>query len=118
MNYAPKMDVSPALDAADASYFQLLICILRPTIKIGRIDIATGISMLLSHLAYPQEGHLEAALHVMGYMKHKHNSRLVFDPTYPFVDLNIFETGKKWQEFYCGAEEAIPPMSSNLATRG
>ena len=92
MNYAPEMDVSPALDATDASYFQSLIGILRWTVEIGRIDIATKISMLSSHLAYPREGHLEAALHVMGYMKHKHNSRLVFDPTYPFVDLNTFET--------------------------
>ena len=45
----------------------------------------------------------------MGYMKHKHNSRLVFDPTYPVVDLNTFETGKQWQEFYRGAKEEIPP---------
>jgi hypothetical protein len=116
MNYAPEMDVSPALDATDASYFQSLIGILRWTVEIGRIDIATEISMLSSHLAYPREGHLEAALHVMGYMKHKHNSRLVFDPTYPFVDLNTFETGKQWQEFYRGAEEAIPPNA--LKPRG
>ena len=45
----------------------------------------------------------------MGYMKHNHNSCLVFDPTYPFVDLNTFETGKKWQDFHPGDEEVIPP---------
>jgi len=53
MNYAHKMDVSPALDAEYASYFQLLIGFLRWTVEIGRIDIATEISMLSSHLAYP-----------------------------------------------------------------
>ena len=55
MNYTRKMDVSPALNAADASYFQSLIGILHWTVEIGRIDIATEILMLLSHLAYPQE---------------------------------------------------------------
>ena len=51
MNYAPEMDVSPALDATDASYFQSLIG--RWAVEIGRIDIGTKISMLSSHLAYP-----------------------------------------------------------------
>ena len=50
MNYAPKMDASPALNATDASYFQLLIGILRWTVEIGRINIATEISMLSSTL--------------------------------------------------------------------
>ena len=71
---------------------------------------------MLSYLAYPQEGHVDATFHVMGYMKHKHNSRLVFDPTYPFVDLNMFETGKQWQEFYHEAKDAIPP--NDLKPRG
>jgi hypothetical protein len=35
-------------------------------VELGRVDIATEISPLSSHLAYPREGHLEAALHVMG----------------------------------------------------
>ena len=95
MNYAPKLDISPALNAAGALYFQSLISIMRWTVEIGRIDIGAEISMLSSHLAYPQGGHLEAVLHVMGYMKHKHNSRLAFDPTYPFINMDTFETGKE-----------------------
>ena len=45
------------------------------------------------------------------YMKHKHNVRLVFDPTFPVVNLNTFETKKEWKEFYHGAEDAIPPSA-------
>jgi hypothetical protein len=43
-------------------------------VELGYIDIATEVSMLSSHLAYPREGHLENALHVMGYLQLKHNS--------------------------------------------
>jgi hypothetical protein len=43
-------------------------------VELGRIDIATEISLLSSHLAYPRVGHLEVALHVMGYLKQKHNT--------------------------------------------
>ena len=68
-------------------------------IEIGRVDIATKISLLSSYLAYPREGHLEASLHVMGYLKQKHNTRLVFDPTYPAINMNDFPT-YDWTEFY------------------
>ena len=36
-------------------------------VELGCIDIVTEISLLSSHLAYPCVGHLEVALHVMGY---------------------------------------------------
>jgi hypothetical protein len=38
----------------------------------------------------------------------KHNSRLVFDPDYPEVDLTAFPK-YNWTEFYGDVEEAIPP---------
>ncbi len=34
----------------------------------------TKISILSSYLAYPREGHLETALHIIRYLKLKHNS--------------------------------------------
>ena len=44
----------------------------------------------------------------MGYLKQKHNSRLVFDPTYPDIVHSDFPK-YNWTEPYHGAEEAIPP---------
>jgi len=76
-------------------------------VEIGRIDIATEVSILSSHLAYPREGHLDAALHIMGYLKAKHNSRLVFDPCYPDVDETKF-MDCDWKEFYGDVTEALP----------
>jgi hypothetical protein len=60
------------------------------------------------YLACPHEGHLENALHVMEYLKLKHKSRLIFDPTNPDIDQTAFPTFKG-MEFYGNVEEAIPP---------
>ena len=40
-------------------------------------------------------------------MKQKHNTRLVFDPSYPDIDYHNFHK-YKWTEFYGDSEEAIP----------
>ena len=76
--------------------------------EIGKIGIATEVSLLSSHLAYPREGNIEAALRVMAYLKHKNNSLLVSDPTYPKIDESIFKNCY-WKDFYEDAEEVNPP---------
>jgi hypothetical protein len=60
---------------------------MRWMVELGRIDIVTEASLLSSHLAYPCEGHLETALHMMSYLSHKHNTQLIFDPTYLKIDM-------------------------------
>ena len=47
--------------------------------------------MLSSYLALPCEGHLEEVLHAFGYLKKHINSEIVFDPTTPEVDMDIFQ---------------------------
>jgi hypothetical protein len=74
MGYEPELDKTPALDPDRALYFQSIIGVMRWMCKIGCINIATEISLLSSHLAYPREGHLDAALHVMGYLQLQYNS--------------------------------------------
>jgi len=107
MSYESELDESTPLDPNAASYFQTIIGVMRWMVEIGRIDIATEVSLLSSHLAYPREGHLEAALHIMAYLRAKHNSRLIFDPTYPDIDMTVFQQCD-WKEFYGDASEAIP----------
>jgi len=96
---APEMDTTDPLDPECSSFYQHLIGVTRWMVELGRVDIATEISLFSSHLAYPREGHLEAALQVMGYLKQKHDSRLIFDPTYPKIDMSSFPT-YDWTEFY------------------
>jgi hypothetical protein len=76
-------------------------------VELGRIDIATEVSLLSSHLVYPCRGHLETALHIMSYLSQKHNTRLIFDLTYPKIDMEQFPQ-YSWTKFYGDVEEAIP----------
>jgi hypothetical protein len=76
-------------------------------VELGCIDIATEVSLLSSHLAFPREEHLETALHIMSYLSQKHNTRLIFDLTYPKIDMGQFPQ-HNWTEFYGNVKEAIP----------
>jgi hypothetical protein len=89
--------------------------------KIGHIDISTEVLLLSSHLSYPWEGHLDAALHVMGYLRLKYNSQLIYDPTYPHIDDSTFQH-HNWEEFYGDVQEAIltnapPPLGKEVDLR-
>ena len=76
--YFHKVDVSLVLGPDEASYYQFLIGVVTWIIKIGRININTKVSVLSSHSAMPRQGHLLVALHIMGYLKLRQNSRLAF----------------------------------------
>ena len=66
-------------------------------------------NILATHLALPREGHLDALFHIFAYLKGKHNTRMVFDPTYPEVDMRVFNECDWRKSFYGDAKEAIPP---------
>ena len=76
-------------------------------IKLGRIDIITKVSLLLSHVALPREEHLDTAVHVMVCVGQRYNSRLVFYPLYLEIDHSLFKKCD-WSEFYRDAKEAVP----------
>jgi hypothetical protein len=74
VDYDPSTDLSDILDPECLSFYQHLIGVMRWMVEFGRIDIVTKISSLSSYLACPRKGHLENALHIMGYLKLKHIS--------------------------------------------
>ena len=115
--YQPEMDTSDELDHEEASYFQSQIGILRWCVEIGRIDIATEVSMLSSHLALPREGHLEAVFHIFAYLEKKHNARIVFDPTYHTIDHSNF-VHCDWKPFYGDVKEPVPPNAPEPRGKG
>ncbi len=59
-------------------------------VKLGCIDIATEVSLLLLHSVLPHEGHMDTALHIMAYLGLHHNSCLCMDPTYLNIDNDQF----------------------------
>jgi hypothetical protein len=76
-------------------------------VELGRIDIITEVSMLSTHLCLPREGNLEAVFHVFAYLGLNHNARVVFDPTYPYVDMGTF-IKIDWKSMYGDVKEMIP----------
>ena len=90
MDYDPELDTSPELDTDAASYYLTIIGILRWMIKLGRINIIIKVSLLLSHIVLPREGHFEAAIHVMAHVGHRYTSRLVYDSLYPEINHSVF----------------------------
>lgn len=107
-DYSPELDVSEVLGPDDVTFFQSQIGILRWMVEMGRVDIITEVSLLASHLVLPRAGHLEAVYRIYAYLRNKHNSRMVFDPTYPTIDEGQFQRCD-WKEFYGDVKEAIPP---------
>ncbi|KAI2513193.1 hypothetical protein MHU86_1231 [Fragilaria crotonensis] len=108
LNYHPELDTTPELKADQASFYQTQIGVLRWCVELGRIDIITEVSELASYLALPREGHLEAVFHLFNFLEKRHNARIVFDPTYPEIDMRAFKECD-WRAFYGNAKEALPP---------
>ena len=47
-------------------------------------------------------------MHIFAYLATQHNSRMVFDPTYPIIDENRFNADCDWKPFYGDIGEAVP----------
>ncbi len=77
-------------------------------VEIHRVDIAVEALQLSLFIVMPQWGHMMAALHIMSYLKIKHNSRIILDPTYATVNYDSFKANENWTAFYGDAEEALP----------
>jgi hypothetical protein len=58
-------------------------------------------------MIFPRKGHLEAVFHVFAYLGLHHNARVVFDPTYPYVDMGAF-IKTDWKSMYGDVKEMIP----------
>ena len=106
--YEAELDTSAELNAKDANFYQHLIGVLHWIVELGRVDVITEVSVLASYLACPRDGHMDAALHVYGYLRNKHNARLVLDPNYPEIPEGVFFP-RDWDKFYGEVKEALPP---------
>ena len=109
--YRPETDVTAELKIDGIRYFQELIGVLRWACELGRVDIATEVSLLSSHLALPRDGHLQQVYHIFGYLKAKPKKTLAFDPQHPNIDESRF-VKCDWHGFYRGAKEPIPGRTS------
>ena len=55
-DYDPDLEIKAELDEEQATYYQSQIDILHCIVESGRIDIATEVSLMASHVALPRKG--------------------------------------------------------------
>ena len=111
-SYLPELDTSAMCDAAQTTYYQNLIGVLRCIVELGRIDINYEVSVLSRYLAAPRTGHLQQSLHIFKYLDIHRDNELAFDPTYlgiPNPSDNTKESKiARMKKYYPDAEEALP----------
>jgi hypothetical protein len=96
------------------NFFQL-IGILCWAVKIGRIDIYLGTTLLSQYQANPQFGHLEAAYHIFVYLKkHQDMGKLAFDSHALDIDESFFYANADWMDFYGDGTKELPPNIPEL----
>ena len=103
--YKPELDTTKLCNEDDHSYFQQQIGILRWMVELGRIDIATEVSILSSYCASPRQGHLDAVCHIYAYLNTHQRSKIVFDPSYV---KHIPQAKPDWTDFYKDIKEQMP----------
>ena len=70
-----------------------------------------------SHLALPREGHLDKLFHIFSYLKWKHRSWMIFDPTYPSIGNDDFPRYDE-EKHYGEVKEVIPKNSLSPQGKG
>jgi hypothetical protein len=104
--WRPECDTTDLLSDEEAGFYQSQIGILRWAVELGRIDIATEVSMLAAFSVAPRQGHLAGVLHLYAYLNTHDRSRLVLDPSFlPDIPCPAYD----WTDFYGDVQEAIPP---------
>ena len=67
--YRPELETSPFANAEYTNFYQNLVGIMRWLCELGRVDILLECSLLSQFMVQPRMGHIEQALHVIGYLK-------------------------------------------------
>ena len=74
--------------------------------------------MTASMMALPQKGHLIQEYHIFTYLKRKHNVEMVFDPSDPHIDDDMFPKYDWSHTAYCDSVEVIPKNALKLKGMG
>ena len=67
-DYEPKLDTILILNPELLSWYASLIRMLQWMVEIGRVDIITEVLKMASQMASPRDGHLDALMHIFGFL--------------------------------------------------
>jgi hypothetical protein len=69
------------------------------------------VSTSASQVADPNQESISAVFHVLSYLKNTHNTRLIYDSGYSWIEANVFKRDEDWiQWLYEGLNNAPQPI--------
>ena len=107
--YHPELEETPILPAEQASFYRSLTGALNWVVTLCRVDLAFTNQLMARYNAIPRQGHLDAMIRVMGYLKQWDKGTLIFDPRpHPLPQHTEYEHYDTWKQHYPDAVEEIP----------
>ena len=112
-SYHPELEEASFLCQEGAFKYRSYIGSLNWAITLGRFDIQYAVSNLARYNMSPREGHMEAVIRVVGYLKQVQtkNPMLLVNPVMPERPEYVSHDFDNWKEFYPEASEAILMIS-------
>ena len=86
-----ELDETAELEPGDAACYQSLIGVLKWIVELGRVHINCEVYIMLSCMALPRYGPLQQLYNIFAYLKKHHNTEMVFDPTEPDINMELFD---------------------------
>ena len=110
--YQSELDETAKLETDNAAYYQSLIGVLRWIVELRCVDINCEVLIMSSCMALPRYGHLQQLYNIYNYLKKHHNTEMVFDPTKPEINKELFDRQDWTHSVYASGgaklEEAKP----------
>lgn len=78
-------------------------------VKVDEHDIQYATTTLARYGHAPRQGHMKAAIRILGYLKKFNKAKLLIDPSLPRHEDFPYDDMNTWQDLYPDAEEEIPP---------
>ena len=107
LNYRPELDDTLYCSDEHASWYQQIIGILRWAIELGQLDFHYEVSIMSQYQADPRGGLLGALYLIVHYLMKHPFKLIIFDPTDPGINDNLFND-IDWTNFYGNDKEEDP----------
>ena len=111
-SYFPEPDINPGMDSNNSLTKSPPIGILSWIVELGRVEIMVEPSLMASCMEMLLCGHLERLFRIFSFVRNKHNTEMVLDPSDPEIYQTYFEQEEWYNTVYGDCSEDISPNAS------
>ena len=77
--------------------------------ELGRVDIKVETSLMASCMVMPRHGNIDQLFHIFAFLRNKHSTEMVLEPSEPEIDQSCFEKEDWSTMVYSYCSDDIPP---------